>query len=354
MHPRIYEVYKPNEVTIILSSIITWVCLFITTKGSMESTINYFKLAIGESRMDGYWKNVTDVSKVMIPETMLPNQTTYNLNKSKSKSISVGLYYLFQFASVVKIFGSYKQYVVFYEDEWKLFLEQRDDINKDFHTLHMTWRPRQIGSKNFTFEIIGENKVLKIEDINGNGIYLAWEAISEVWNLQSLLTYRLSDPSAANFKHFYDNRITVVATMPGGVKNNIHYIVDQLSEKSNDVFCMLEVHLFMLEMVLLDVDLEKHIQEKDLKRVHCSECGWNMRNLIGPKPLISSRKEAVFGLERYYTVRECEQLQNKYETVRKICTEFLQGIYCVSCLVLHLKKVGCEEEDSYHANTIKE
>ncbi|KAF5295294.1 hypothetical protein FQA39_LY13159 [Lamprigera yunnana] len=77
--------------------------------------------------------------------------------------------------------------------------------------------------------------------------------------------------------------------------------------------------------------------------------------------------------------RECEQMQDKYENGRKICTKFMQGIYCASCLIVHLKKAGleqfvdrikehikdysdsdtlsddgCEEDDNKHANTAKE
>ncbi|KAF5294291.1 hypothetical protein FQA39_LY13435 [Lamprigera yunnana] len=93
----------------------------------------------------------------------------------------------------------------------------------------------------------------------------------------------------------------------------------------------------------------------------------------------NTNHEAVYGLENYYTVRECEQLQGKYEKGRKICIKFLQEIYCASCLIMHLKKVrleqfvdrikerikdysdsdascdyACEEDDNKHANTAKE
>ncbi|KAF5279655.1 hypothetical protein FQA39_LY18259 [Lamprigera yunnana] len=80
-------------------------------------------------------------------ETMLLNQTIYYLNKSKSKWISVGLYYPFEFASVVKIFGRSKQYVIFKEEEWIQFHEQRENIKKYFETFDTMWKPRQIGSK---------------------------------------------------------------------------------------------------------------------------------------------------------------------------------------------------------------
>ncbi|KAF5283556.1 hypothetical protein FQA39_LY17302 [Lamprigera yunnana] len=123
-------------------------------------------------------------------KTMLLNKRIYYLNKSKSKWISVGLYYPFEFASVVKIFGRSKQYVIFKEEEWIQFHEQRENINKYFQTCDMMWKPSQIGSK--TFEMIEERKILRTADVCGNEVYLGWESVSEIWSLQTVLSYRLS------------------------------------------------------------------------------------------------------------------------------------------------------------------
>ncbi|KAF5292739.1 hypothetical protein FQA39_LY13898 [Lamprigera yunnana] len=59
-------------------------------------------------------------------------------------------------------------------------------------TFDTMWKPRQIGSKTLTFEMIEEKKILKIEDMSGNEVYLGWESVSEVWSLESVLRYRLS------------------------------------------------------------------------------------------------------------------------------------------------------------------
>ncbi|KAF5305675.1 hypothetical protein FQA39_LY09164 [Lamprigera yunnana] len=114
------------------------------------------------------------------------------------------------------------------------------------------WKPRQIGSKTLTFEIIEEKKILKIEDMSGNKVYLGWESVSEVWSLESVLRYRLSYSSGSNFKYFYEDVIRAVAEMSGDVKINIYNIINRLSEKSDDVCCMLEVLLFMPEKALFD------------------------------------------------------------------------------------------------------
>ncbi|KAF5269121.1 hypothetical protein FQA39_LY08791 [Lamprigera yunnana] len=46
-----------------------------------------------------------------------------------------------------------------------------------FTTCDMMWKPRQIGSKTLTFEMI-EEKILRIEDMCGNEVYLGWESVS--------------------------------------------------------------------------------------------------------------------------------------------------------------------------------
>ncbi|KAF5269116.1 hypothetical protein FQA39_LY08786 [Lamprigera yunnana] len=76
------------------------------------------------------------------------------------------------------------------EEEWIQFHEQRENINKYFQTFDTMWKPRQIGSKTLTFEMIKEKKNLKIEDMSGNEVYLGWESVSEVWSLESVLRYR--------------------------------------------------------------------------------------------------------------------------------------------------------------------
>ncbi|KAF5301820.1 hypothetical protein FQA39_LY10605 [Lamprigera yunnana] len=125
-------------------------------------------------------------------ETMLLNQRIYYLNKSKSKWISVGL---------------------------------------------------QIGSKTLTFEIIKEKKILRIEDVCGNEVYLAIDLKSAV---------------------------------------------ERLYEK--------------LGALGFDAD-----------------------------------HEAIYGMEKYYTVEQCEKLRDKYKIERKVCRQFLKG-----CLVKRISDIGLQ------------
>ncbi|KAF5281816.1 hypothetical protein FQA39_LY05030 [Lamprigera yunnana] len=293
-------------------------------------------------------------------ETMLLNQTIYYLNKSKREWISIGLYYPFEFASVVKIFGT-THYVIFKEEEWIKFHEQRENINKYIQTLDTMWKPRQIGSKTLTFEMIEEKKILRIEDMCGNEVYLGWESVSEVWSLESVLRYRLSYSSGSNFKYFYEDVIRAVAEMLGDVKINIYNIINRLSEKSDDVCCMLEVLLFMPEKPLFDVQLERRILKHGQKRVKkhllkkkmwmlYAEQHWTktidlksaverLYEKLGALGFDADHKE-IYGMERYYTVQQCEELRDKYKIGRKVCKKFLKGKTCFQCLVKRISEIG--------------
>ncbi|KAF5285254.1 hypothetical protein FQA39_LY16715 [Lamprigera yunnana] len=226
-------------------------------------------------------------------------------------------------------------------------------------TFDTMWKPRQIGSKTLTFEMIEEKKILKIEVMSGNEVYLGWESVSEVWSLESVLRYRLSYSSGSNFKYFYEDVIRAVAEMSGDVKINIYNIINRLSEKSDDVCCMLEVLLFMPEKALFDVQLKRRIQEQGQKRVkkHLLKKMWmlyaqehwtksydlksaveRLYEELGALEFDADH-EAIYGMERYYTVQQCEELRDKYKIGRKVCRKFLQGRTCSQCLVKRISEI---------------
>ncbi|KAF5286269.1 hypothetical protein FQA39_LY16333 [Lamprigera yunnana] len=200
-------------------------------------------------------------------ETMLLNQRIYYLNKSKSKWISVGLYHPFEFVSVVKIFGRSKQYVIFIEKEWIQFREQRENINKYFQTCDMMWKPRQIGSKTLTFEMIEEKKILRIEDVCGNEVYLEIQFINKMWML------------------YAEQHWTKAIDLKSAVKR-----------------------------------LYKKLGALEFDADH----------------------EAIYGVEKYYTVEQFEKLPNKYKIGRKVCRQFLKGQTCSQCLVKRISDIGLQ------------
>ncbi|KAF5288669.1 hypothetical protein FQA39_LY15311 [Lamprigera yunnana] len=227
-----------------------------------------------------------------------------------------------------------------------------EDIRETFDTM---WKPRQIGSKTLTFETIKEKKILIIEDMCGNEVYLGRESVSEVWSLESFLSYRLSYSSGSNFKHFYEDAIRAVAEMLGDVKINIYNIINRLSEKCDEVCCMLEVILFMAEKAPFDVQLERRIQNQEIqfiKKMWMLHAEQHWTKTIDLKLAVErlyeklgvlefdADHEAIYGMERYYTVQQCEELRNKYKIGKKVCRKFIKGKTCSQCLVNSMSKIG--------------
>ncbi|KAF5302976.1 hypothetical protein FQA39_LY10154 [Lamprigera yunnana] len=150
------------------------------------------------------------------------------------------------------------------------------------------WKPRQIGSKTLTFEMIKEKKILKIKDMSGNEVYLGWESVSEVWSLKSVLRYRLSYFSEIQFiKKMWMLYSQEHWTKAFDVKSAVERLYEELSA--------------------LEFDADH---------------------------------EAIYGMERYYTVQQCEKLLDKYKIGRKVCRKFLQGKTCSQCLVKRISEIG--------------
>ncbi|KAF5274513.1 hypothetical protein FQA39_LY07125 [Lamprigera yunnana] len=212
-------------------------------------------------------------------------------------------------------------------------------------------------SKTLTFEMIEEKKILRIEDVCGNEVYLGWESVSEVWSLQTVLRYRLSYSSGSNIKHFYDDVIRAVAEMSGNLKINIYNIVNRLSEKSDDVCCMLEIILFMPEKALFDVQLKRRIQEQEIQFIKkmwmlYAEQHWTkaiylksavecLYEKLGALEFDADH-EAIYGMEKYYTVEQCEMLRDKYKIGRKVCRQLLKGKMCSQCFVKRISDIGLQ------------
>ncbi|KAF5278416.1 hypothetical protein FQA39_LY05905 [Lamprigera yunnana] len=156
--------------------------------------------------------------------------------------------------------------------------------------------------------------------MSGNEVYLGWESVSEVWSLESVFRYRLSYSSGSNFKYFYEDVIRAVAEMSGDVKINIYNIINRLSEKSDDKYSLLK-KMWML-----------YAQEHWTKSYDLKSAVERLYEELGALKFDADH-ESNYGMERYYTVQQCEELRDKYKIGRKVCRKFLQGKTCSQCLV---------------------
>ncbi|KAF5302764.1 hypothetical protein FQA39_LY01944 [Lamprigera yunnana] len=180
-----------------------------------------------------------------------------------------------------------------------------------------------------------EKKILRIEDMCGNEVYLGWESVSDIWSLESVLSYKLSYSSGSNFKHFYGDVIRAVAEMLAGAKINIYNILNRLSEKSDDVCCMLELLLFVPEKALFDVQLERRIQEQEIQFMKKM---WMLYTEQHWTKAIDLKSAA----ERLYEKLGAFEFDADHEAIYGMERKFLKGRTCSQCLVKRSSEVGLQ------------
>ncbi|KAF5273502.1 hypothetical protein FQA39_LY07519 [Lamprigera yunnana] len=263
--------------------------------------------------------------------------------------------------SVLRYRLSYSSEIQFIkEEEWIQFHEQRENINKYFQTFDTMWKPRQIGSKTLTFEMIEEKKILKIEDMSGNEVYLGWESVSEVWSLESVLRYRLSYSSGSNFKYFYEDTFdTMWKPRQIGSKTLTFEMIEEKKilkiedmsgnevylgwESVSEVWSLESVLRYRLsyssEIQFIKEDVDAVCQEHWTKSYDLKSAVERLYEELGALEFDADH-EAIYGMERYYTVQQCEELRDKYKIGRKVCRKFLQGKTCSQCLVKRISKIG--------------
>ncbi|KAF5276560.1 hypothetical protein FQA39_LY18581 [Lamprigera yunnana] len=118
---------------------------------------------------------------------------------------------------------------------------------------------------------------------------------------------------------------------------------------------MLEVLLFMPEKALFDVQLERRIQEQEIqfikkmwmlfaeqywtKAIDLKSAVERLYEKLGALEFDADH-EAIYGMERCYTVQQCEELRDKYAFGRRVCRKFLKGKTCSQCLVKRMSEIG--------------
>ncbi|KAF5288350.1 hypothetical protein FQA39_LY15440 [Lamprigera yunnana] len=111
----------------------------------------------------------------------------------------------------------------------------------------------------------------------------------------------------------------------------------------------------MPEKALFDVQLERRIQEQEIQFIKQMGMVYAQEHWTKSYDLKSAAErlyeelgalefdadhEAIYGMERYYTVQQCEELRDKYKIGRKVCRKFLQGRTCSQCLVKRISEIG--------------
>lgn len=154
------------------------------------------------------------------------HETRYFLNPSRSKYISIGIYFKDNcFNPCVCIGGvKFKNFVLLDDGDWGRFLTFKQQITSSMANFENS-ESIKLNSCTITFENFNDLTVLKLEDYFANSVYLANESLVGLWNLSEIIQYRLDVLKALNFDRYFKN---ILSTIPPYVHGNL---VDNIYRK---------------------------------------------------------------------------------------------------------------------------
>jgi hypothetical protein len=167
----------------------------------------------------------------------LIGETTYYLNKSKTKIISVGFSVARNFKLVVRIAGSKSgNFIIFEEVDWLTFLRHAISMLKLMDSESPIISPTQFGDYELHLVIFNYAKTIKIVQNHDNHIFLARLTLENILRLIDLVKYRFD---------LLKNLIDKVITESGeGIKIAYDAISPLIYRFNSNVSCILEILQF--------------------------------------------------------------------------------------------------------------
>ncbi|KAF5301638.1 hypothetical protein FQA39_LY10685 [Lamprigera yunnana] len=113
----------------------------------------------------------------------------------------------------------------------------------------------------------------------------------------------------------------------------------------------------MPEKALFDVQLVRPIQEQEIqfiKKVWMVYAEQHWTKAIDLKLAVErlyeklgdlefdEDHEAIYGMEKYYTIGQCEKLRDEYKIRRKVCRQFLKRETCSQCFVKRVNDIALQ------------
>lgn len=147
-------------------------------------------------------------------DCILLHETRYFLNVSKSKYVSVGIFYdnYNQCFKPSVWFGGpkFKNCVILDDRDWTNFLKLKKLINSTDNNT-----PIMLNSCKITFETFNDIRVLKLEDNFSNSIYLGDESVLGLWKISDVVQYRLNMLECLNFDIYLKNILASISNFSG-------------------------------------------------------------------------------------------------------------------------------------------
>lgn len=164
----------------------------------------------------------------------------FHLNKSRTKFISVGLAYDFNYEPYVKLCGNKCDAIIFNKEEWKIFLKYQGVITNNLHNKILN---ESIETENFyiEFEEVVNSMVAKISK-NNSYVYLGYETICNLWECIPLIEYRLDILERLQFPNYFKIVQKGLQNQTGNIfENALNLLQPRTNLNSENVFMIMEL-----------------------------------------------------------------------------------------------------------------
>lgn len=185
-------------------------------------------------------------------ELILLNQRAYDLNKSKTKTVAVGLSPKHDLKPVVKITGvKHHQCVVFSHRDWESFLKNQGLMTNYFITPDEFWHP--IVGKMFTIDFTTYNgvKIIKVHTGKDLEVLLGYESLRCLWDLLPLIGYKIEMLESQQFDAYYNNIVKNRNSDLFGPSTSSS-VVNQTNQDNENVYAMMEMMQYYPDRIVAD------------------------------------------------------------------------------------------------------
>lgn len=205
------------------------------------------------SFLDQYLQFSSSNSSNSKHEHVTINNRLFNLNKSGSKFVGIGLNSSFE--PCVKIAGNKGISVTLTEVEWTALLDYQGCILNYFYSQEEPANPIEFDSDkrvNFKifFETMGQDNIRLVKIFKtGYYIYLGCETVSNLWQLLPLINNRLEMLKKLQFKSYFNTFQSTLNRNNGDLLDTIYCVLLSRKDQWNDN------DTSMMELVLIYPDL---------------------------------------------------------------------------------------------------
>lgn len=204
------------------------------------------------NNVDLYMEKIMRGSGIDVP---LVGCSTYFLNKSTTKWVSVGLSPGNDFDVRIKIAGAKKQCITLSAYEWKRFIEEKNVLQRYVTKEVNLFPPLRMANLRISCECYdGVTKVLKIEK-DSDILYLSYEGLKELWRLAGLVNVRTEYLTSLQYEKHYKEILIYLSTREGDLFQEVEQMMNGVVSEYGAI--TMELLTIGLEKIVADVQLMK-------------------------------------------------------------------------------------------------